>query len=149
MILDVSNDNCQTANFGIATTATSTTRQWDIRVTQYTCGEEDNAGPPGCLQYLTGTYGSIADYAFTPTITKSSEITASAVSHLKNQYYEICFRREAGYCYICYNPIRTPTTANADQISYGLGLSPAAAIGQSQIGSSCTTDYITVIYILL
>lgn len=56
MIVDAT-DECQTVNFNIAP-STSTTRQWDIRVTQYGCGNEDSAGPPGCLQYMTGTFGT-------------------------------------------------------------------------------------------
>ena len=28
----------------------------------------------------------------------------SAVTHLSDQKYTICFRREAGYCAICYTP---------------------------------------------
>ena len=54
VILDSDGMNCQQANFLIGTETTST-RQWTIRVTQYTCAEQDTAGPPGCLQYYTQT----------------------------------------------------------------------------------------------
>ena len=43
MVLDATSGQCQEANFQIAP-STTTTRQWDIKVTQYTCGEEDKAG---------------------------------------------------------------------------------------------------------
>ena len=39
--------------------STSATPQWDIYVAQYTCGQEDVGGPPGCLQYYTGTTGLV------------------------------------------------------------------------------------------
>ena len=58
MILDSDGIQCQTVNFNIAL-STTTTRAWTIRVSQYTCGQEDEAGPPGCLQYLTATEGTI------------------------------------------------------------------------------------------
>ena len=54
MILDSDGTQCQKANFLIGA-STTTTRSWDIYVTQYTCGQEDEAGPQGCLQYFTGT----------------------------------------------------------------------------------------------
>ena len=58
VILDAS-DECQSANFNLDPT-TTTSRQWDIKVTQYACGDEDKAGPDGCLQYFTGTTGVVA-----------------------------------------------------------------------------------------
>lgn len=57
VILDASSD-CQTAVFTLNGN-TGTTRNWDIKVTQYACGESDISGPPGCLQYYTETYGVI------------------------------------------------------------------------------------------
>ena len=41
--MDVHNSECEVATFQIGP-ATSTTRSWDIKVTQYSCGDEDNAG---------------------------------------------------------------------------------------------------------
>ena len=52
--MDSDGENCQTANFLIGT-STTTTRAWNIRVTQFACGQEDSSGPPGCLQYYTQT----------------------------------------------------------------------------------------------
>ena len=50
--------NCQMANFVISP-VTTTTRKWNIRVTQYECGMDDSAGPPGCLQWYTQTANTI------------------------------------------------------------------------------------------
>ena len=117
MVLDASANQCQTSAFQISP-STSTTRQWDIKVTQYACGDEDKGGPDGCLQYYTGTYGVIANFAYPPSITT----VTSKVTHLKSQAYEICIRRESGYCYICYTQARTgaSTASKSDQISFGL-----------------------------
>ena len=59
VIVDSDGTECQTANFAISATTTTTTRQWSIRVTQYTCQEQDVSGPPGCLQYYTQTSNTI------------------------------------------------------------------------------------------
>ena len=43
MIIDSTGTDCQTVNFNIGAD-TTTSRSWDIYVTQYTCGQEDLAG---------------------------------------------------------------------------------------------------------
>lgn len=58
VIIDSTGTDCQTANFNIGT-ATTSTRQWSIRVTQYSCAEVDSSGPPGCLQYYTQSQNTI------------------------------------------------------------------------------------------
>ncbi len=85
MILDAGPE-CLKATFDIG--GGSTTREWDIRVTQYSCGSNDgglltlqllltllikyNVGPDGCLQYFTGTTGTIASFNFPTTATTVS-----------------------------------------------------------------------------
>ena len=61
VILDSDGLSCQMANFQIGTVTTST-RAWNIRVTQYDCTQQDEAGPPGCLQYYTETANYIQKY---------------------------------------------------------------------------------------
>ena len=60
VVLDAS-ESCQMVNFNIGG-STSTTRKWDIKVTQYACGDYDISGWPGCLQYYTGTANTIQKY---------------------------------------------------------------------------------------
>ena len=43
MILDADSTTCQKATFNIGP-STSTSRSWEIKVTQYGCGNEDRAG---------------------------------------------------------------------------------------------------------
>ena len=67
MILDVdTRKGCQTAAFTIggATGGNNFMRSWDIKVTQYGCGNQDVSGPPGCLQYFTGETGDIMSFNF-------------------------------------------------------------------------------------
>merc|ERR1711983_223924 len=118
MILDNTGAACQTANFRIGSSG-GVTRMWEIKVQQFACGNEDVSGPPGCLQYYTGAKGNIESFNF-PTSTTAN--VAAKTTHLSNQDYEICIRREAGTCYICYTVQKMAAAANTpgDQNSFGL-----------------------------
>ena len=61
MIVDASND-CHQVTFHLGADQ-SVARQWNIKVTQFECGNE-MGGPCGCLQYFTGQSGSIASFNF-------------------------------------------------------------------------------------
>jgi len=64
MILDVEDENdCLNTIVNVGTNDASTSRQWDIHVTEYLCSDHDVSGPPGCLQYFTGSSGVIRDFA--------------------------------------------------------------------------------------
>jgi len=147
MIVDADRlgNTCHTALFNIGGT-TSTSRSWNILITQYSCGDTDSSGWPGCLQYYTATASNIQNFGFPPTITA----VTSAVTHLSNQHYDICIRRASGSCYICYSPtiiaatlaaIGTPIIA---QISFGLSIGATAANPASLISATCTQDWIEV-----
>merc|ERR1719362_1162990 len=96
---DSTGNTCHTALFNIGGT-TSTSRSWNILITQYACGDTDSSGWPGCLQYYTASANTIQNFGFPPTITA----VTSKVTHLSNQHYDICIRRASGSCYICYSP---------------------------------------------
>merc|ERR1719510_2035098 len=131
---------CQKVNFNIGG-STTTSRSWTIKVTQYACGDEDKGGPPGCLQYFTGTVGNVASYGFPASITAST----ATLTHLQNQHYENCFRREDDYCYICYTPKFTATTTSVTTMdSFGLSISASATIAQSGVGTQCSLDFIEI-----
>merc|ERR1712179_43650 len=119
MIVDAS-DTCHIANFNIGG-STSTTRKWDIKVTQYACGDYDSSGWPGCLQYYTATAAKI-------------------------QNYDICIRRGSGYCYICYSPTYSTGKTAASQQSFGLSVGGIAAKASAQLDTDCTTDYLDIPY---
>ena len=63
MIVDAS-DDCVKATFNFGMQNGGMARNWNIKVTQYNCGHEDIAGPEGCLQYFTGTSGTISSFNF-------------------------------------------------------------------------------------
>merc|ERR1711983_725654 len=126
-------DSCNQVNIDIDTGSTTTTRQWQIKVTQYEC---DNMMAPeqDCLQYLTASTGTIASFAFDTT---QSTTVAATQYHLSNQYYDICIRRARGYCSLCFSPeITSTTTTNA--ASFGISAGSVAAIQTAASGSHCT-----------
>ena len=85
-------DSCNQLAFILGTTST-TTRQWSIKVTQYSC-TFNNLAPSGCTQYFFGTdaaSGTVSSFNFDQGI------------HLANQNQRICFRRESGQCRMCYS----------------------------------------------
>merc|ERR1712141_404216 len=121
---------CNQINIDIDTLTTTTTRKWQIKVTQYECGNM-MAPEQDCLQYLTASSGTIASFNWDTST--SSE--ASSPPHLSSQYYDICIRRARSYCSVCYSPYIHSTTAAS---SFGLSATgPGPALASSQ-GSLCT-----------
>lgn len=135
MVLDSSGSECQLVNFHIGG-STTTTRSWDIYVTQYTCAQEDIGGPQGCLQYFSESSGTIKTFNYLTTNTAAA--TDAATTHLQNQHYNACFRRAKGMCYICY------ISFGAIGTSFGLSVSDDATATKSMVGTACATDYITI-----
>jgi len=123
---------CNQINIDIDTGTTTTTRKWQIKVTQYECGNL-MAPEQDCLQYHTASSGTIASFNWD---TSSSSVSSSQY-HLTSQYYDICIRRARSYCSICYSPeISSTTTGTA--ASYGISAGSVAAIQTNAIGSACT-----------
>jgi len=123
-------DACNQIHIDIDTGSTTTSRKWQIKVTQYECG---NMMMPEqeCLQYHTASEGTIASFNWDTTATT----IAASQTHLSDQYYDICLRRARGYCSICYSPYITSTTIAS---SYGIGTSSADPAQKANIGSQCT-----------
>lgn len=134
MIVDACSD-CHTVHFNMGADS-STSRQWDIQVTQYACGDWDApGGPPGCLQWYTGLAGIISSYNFPTGATSSTTAT-----HLSSQEYQVCMRRESGYCQNCYTQRFTVAPG-----SFGISV-PAniATAAESAVDTLCSTDYIQI-----
>merc|ERR1711874_738847 len=104
---------CNQINIDIDTGTTTTTRKWQIKVTQYECGNM-MAPEQDCLQYHTASSGTIASFNWDA----SSTSVSSSQYHLTSQYYDICIRRARSYCSICYSPSITSTTIG-DNVGLG------------------------------
>lgn len=92
MIVDTDGAACVTAafSFGLDTT----TRNYRIHAIQYDRLNE-MGGPAGCLQFFTGMEGTVTTFGWATTTTST---------HLANQDYDVCIRRLADRCSICWSP---------------------------------------------
>ena len=91
MYIDTPTD-CATLSFHLSATS-GTTRQWNIKVTQYLCDYE-NLAPKGCTQYFFGNEGK--------GTVESFNYQAGTSVHLANQNQVVCVRREKNMCRICW-----------------------------------------------
>merc|ERR1711945_24194 len=122
-------NQCNQINIDIDTGSTGTTRKWQIKVTQYECGNM-MAPEQNCLQYHTAASGTIASFHYD---TSASTVGTSQV-HLAHQYYDICIRRKRSYCALCLSPkiagtgtgVTTVSATEGNQVGYGDYLEIAA-----------------------
>jgi len=154
MVVDNDGMACHQVNFLIS--SKSTTRSWDIWVTQYDVSDLDStrAGPPGCLQYHTMKTGYISSYSLLSTISATGTGTTATMAHLANQRYTICIRRDAAKTKICYSALHKASQVTkqashkaTDQGSFGLGVAGATKTNEAskRIGTACSTgDYIEI-----
>ncbi|XP_040565685.1 uncharacterized protein [Lepeophtheirus salmonis] len=137
IIVDASQD-CNVATFVVGPQPFSG-RSWNVRVTQYSCNDESSpGGPPGCLQYFTEPTGVISSFNF-PSNEKNAN-TFGTPTHLSNQMYTSCFRRNTNKCSICF----TPTYTGGAIESFGVSESTIKNGPGSGSGSDCTGDYIVI-----
>ncbi|XP_059098558.1 uncharacterized protein LOC131892742 [Tigriopus californicus] len=134
MIVDVSPGNCNDALFSLRGAGT---RNWDIKVTQYACGDEQ-AGPDGCLQYFTGLTGTVASFNF-PT---NAGILDPSTTHLSNQCQNMCWRQEMNTCGICWIPV----ILGSDTITGSFGVSTTAGgnKGRGETDGKCRGDFLLI-----
>ena len=109
VIMDSDGVSCNNVNIVIGS-STTTTRVWDIAVTQYSCIDTtllaNTAGPKGCLQYMTGDKdgaGRIDNFGSDITLTTFG----ASVTHLANQQYNICIRYYLQQAYFLYTSEKT------------------------------------------
>merc|ERR1711923_146741 len=120
---------CNQINIDIDTLTTTTTRKWQIKVTQFECGNM-MAPEQDCLQYHTASSGTIASFNWDT----SASTVSSTQYHLSSQFYDICIRRARSYCSVCYSPyVHSSTTGTAT--SYGVG---GSSLGPAQTGAIAT-----------
>merc|ERR1712242_12466 len=145
MIMDSDGESCNNVNIVIGS-GTTTTREWDIAVTQYACIDttllENTAGPKGCLQYMTGDKdgaGRIDNFGSDISLTTFG----TTITHLANQQYNICIRRHGTHNRICYQLVKDVSTSISDQASFGLSIA-SAAIAVSNVDAACIGDHISI-----
>ena len=69
-------------------------------------------------------------------------------THLVNQKYDVCMRKESGKKLNCYFPLSPASgavgTATINMGTFGLSVSPSATASQAGANSKCITDYIQI-----
>jgi len=142
MIMDSNGQGCHNINIMLGAGST-VNRRWTINVVQHTCSfgtstllAESTAGPPGCLQYHTTAAGRISDYgsAALPAAPTALPALAATQTHLANQNYKICIRRDANNIRICYTD---------DGGAFGLS-NAIIAMDQAEVDAACDTDFLTI-----
>jgi len=136
--IELGTSNTATASLGFTfdSTVTSTSRSWDIRVSQYTC-YDSNAPYQGCFQWFTGLTGRITTFNY-------------GGIHLPAQNYRACVRQEEDYCCVKYSVCSdTASDFNLDQGFLAGSQAPSGTLGKTDtntavtyalIGTYCTTN---------
>ena len=93
-----------------------------IKVSFIECSSRSKA-PTGCVQYFTGTSGSVSSY---------NHLGGNLLS---NQWYSVCFRQELGYCSVDF---REASAAN-DAFSIDTGITTG-----SEITCTAADGYISI-----
>ncbi|XP_048488813.1 uncharacterized protein LOC105380153 [Plutella xylostella] len=128
-----------------ATAATVFSRRWNIKLTQLGC-DCPGIAPNGCLQYYTGTSGTITSFNYGTAANQAlSTSLVTGTRQMVNLNYGICIRMEAGYCSIQYaqaagDPYSFTVTGDvegADATVLG------TALGAANNGA-CTTDFVVI-----
>jgi len=130
MIVDSNGMDCITATFNFGGGTTS--RSYSIHVIQFEMSNK-MGGPPGCLQYFTGTTGTISSFNWVST----------ASVHLANQDYDVCIRRPKDKCAICYSETAKFVTKTTKG-TFGVGISGAAITTVTLTGTHCANDYVVI-----
>ena len=113
--------------------AFSFNRHWSFLATQIPCSS-DSLAPAGCLQYYTGTTGTINSFNFGTTPNPNvNNLAMPGTRQIASTQYGICIRAEAMQCSIDY--------ASTSGTSFSLTGDTTMALAADQ---ACTTDYIVI-----
>ncbi|KAI9562819.1 hypothetical protein GHT06_010274 [Daphnia sinensis] len=142
----------QTFSLNMILTGTTTSRLWNIRISQIPCGTSYTA-PDNCLQYFTEPTGTLTSFNY-------QYATTPVIQHLAYQDYNICIRTNQGFCGISYAPCSTTTTNSEPSFAIsGTDTAVAAAAfaagttslvdaecGNDWLQIPCATDQINSVY---
>lgn len=124
-------------------TVTSSSTSWRMKVLQYSC-DSPVLAPDGCLQYFTGISGNVSSFNFK---TEDNANTATYPNHIADLNYNICLRRESGYCAVewstgsPYNQ-KGLFSISGDEASLANPI-PDGSLAENGDGD-CQTDYVMI-----
>lgn len=121
---DIGTQAGDSATLSFTFSGTSTTRIWEIKVTQVECSNPSRP-PNGCLQNWSTLTGRITTFNFLQT---------ASSSNLQNQDYSACIRLQNGYCCVQYQVCQNvPNAFTLDTNAVG------------KVDSQCTSlDYVLI-----
>ncbi|XP_018018540.1 uncharacterized protein LOC108675069 [Hyalella azteca] len=117
---------------------TTTNNRWQISVTQIDCTSSSSLqAPSGCLQYYTGSTGTIKSFNYAqPTATPTEN------RQLSNQDYKVCIAAQSNACSVTYKKSsKAPNDYSFSMTEDSIAFDPP---GPGFVGASCTTDYLTI-----
>ena len=119
-------DSTQESSFVPPTGGMETSLLWTLRPLT----------PPGCLQYIYGeTIGTISSF----------NLKDSSSTHLSNQRYAICWRRERAMCSLCfsaglYGLSNVPSSVNSSPWTKKAGYTDSICCNKDNPVSNCGTS---------
>ncbi|KAJ2954414.1 hypothetical protein O0L34_g2679 [Tuta absoluta] len=128
-----------------ATLATTFGRRWNIRLVQLGC-DCPGIAPNGCLQYFTGTMGTIRSFNYgAQANTALSASLVQGTRQIANLNYGICIRMEAGFCTIQY--VQSPNDMFSFTVTGDVDGADATVLGTA-VGAlndgACVTDFVVI-----
>ena len=125
-----SSSETASATITISLAASSASAKWNILVRQIDCDTTYTA-PEGCTMFFTGTSGSWSNYGYVSGTTTTE--------HSPNQNFNVCIRREEGYCSIRHST----TTSTSFSLSSQADGTTAPTTG-FRGSTDCYLDFITI-----
>jgi len=130
MYIHLGSSTTASSTIAIDLAASSASAKWNILVRQIACNTIYTA-PEGCTMYLTGVTGSWSMYGYVEGTTTTE--------HPQSQNYQVCIRREDGYC-----SIRHSTTSSTS-FYLSAQADPSTSLTTGFRGTTdCYKDYITI-----
>lgn len=123
-----SSSDSASATVTVSLAASSASAKWNILVQQIDCNTRSTA-PDGCTMYLTGATGSWSTYGYVDGTTTTE--------HPPSMKYEVCIRREEGYCSIRHSTVSSTSFSFSNKAN---AASPTGFRGSTD----CYLDYITI-----
>lgn len=129
------NDGAETAATITITLGSGTTgRKWKIKVTEIEC-DSTFCAPAGCLQYYTGSTGTITSFNYDSSATATNQM-------LLSQEYSACIRTEAGMCSFSVTPARLGTTTPD---AFYLAGKTASPVTTSLASADCADEFAYIV----
>jgi len=125
MYVDAGANSDSSATFALVMTG-NTARTWKFKVSMVECNSLQKP-PAGCLQYHTGTTGTVRSFNYQDS---------TAYEHLQDQSYNTCIRQEKGYCKIGWKQ----SDDGPDTFKPGRGVPTTAAAFTSLNSQGCDTN---------